>query len=213
MAPPKSETTALRDDAIGLLLEFLYGERASLGRGEQVAEAASSVKGLFTRSFKQDQWDWFLVFVRLGRPARCRSRRLAAVLGDLGRGLRSFDDKLVTEARQVLLREGAVTALRAYQAGPAPVDPGYGFVYVLSTREQPDLLKIGYTDRAVEQRVNEINRATGVVVRMAPVVFGECAARVMSKRRFTPHSMITVFGLTASSSMCRFVRPRRPSTE
>ena len=164
MAPPKAETTAMRDDAIGLLLEFLDDERGSLRRREQVTEAASTVKGLFTRSFKQDQWDWFLVFVRLGRPARRRSRRLAAALGDLGRGLRSFDDTLVAEARQVLLHEGGVTALRAYQAGTAPLDPGYGFVYVLSTREQPDLLKIGYTERAVEQRVNEINRATGVVV-------------------------------------------------
>jgi len=35
---------------------------------------------------------------------------------------------------------------------------------VLSTREQPDFLKIGMTTRTVEERVREINTATGVLI-------------------------------------------------
>lgn len=45
-----------------------------------------------------------------------------------------------------------------------PAKDGYGYVYVLSTRGQPRMLRIGYTDRAVERRVSEINPATGVLV-------------------------------------------------
>jgi hypothetical protein len=43
-----------------------------------------------------------------------------------------------------------------------PVD--HGFIYVLSTREAPTLLKIGYTDRDIATRAREINSSTGVVV-------------------------------------------------
>lgn len=43
-------------------------------------------------------------------------------------------------------------------------EPGAGWVYILSTREHPDLLKIGMTTRTVEQRVSEINGATGVAI-------------------------------------------------
>ena len=37
-------------------------------------------------------------------------------------------------------------------------------INILSTREQPHFLKIGVTTRSVEQRVKEINSATGVVI-------------------------------------------------
>jgi hypothetical protein len=39
-----------------------------------------------------------------------------------------------------------------------------GWIYLLSTREQPNYLKIGMTTRTVEERVREINSATGVLI-------------------------------------------------
>jgi cold shock CspA family protein len=39
----------------------------------------------------------------------------------------------------------------------------YGWLYILSTRKQPDILKIGMTTRSVPERVQEINSATGVL--------------------------------------------------
>jgi hypothetical protein len=41
-------------------------------------------------------------------------------------------------------------------------ESGAGWIYILSTRELRDLLKIGMTTRTVELRVQEINGATGV---------------------------------------------------
>ena len=39
-----------------------------------------------------------------------------------------------------------------------------GFVYVLTSVQQPGLCKIGMTDRTVEERLKEINAATGVII-------------------------------------------------
>jgi hypothetical protein len=39
-----------------------------------------------------------------------------------------------------------------------------GWIYILSTRELRDLLKIGMTTRTVEMRAREINAATGVAI-------------------------------------------------
>ncbi len=59
---------------------------------------------------------------------------------------------------------GAPGRLEAFVAGtPASLD-GPGFVHVLSTRENPDLLKIGCTGRDPLTRAEEINSATGVMV-------------------------------------------------
>ena len=43
-------------------------------------------------------------------------------------------------------------------------EPNAGWIYVLSTRELPDLLKVGMTTHTVEQRAQEITRATGVAL-------------------------------------------------
>ena len=39
-----------------------------------------------------------------------------------------------------------------------------GYIYILENKNQPGICKIGYTDRAPQDRVREINGATGVIV-------------------------------------------------
>ena len=62
-----------------------------------------------------------------------------------------------------LNRAGIHRYLQNY-LNPRSDDSREGFIYILSTREQPHLLKIGVTTRSVEQRVKEINSATGIVI-------------------------------------------------
>lgn len=127
---------------------------------EQLAE----VKGLFSRAHLQDQWDWFTVWRSLGRPGRRRARECALSLGALRRALGAGEPTTAREAADRFAAAGGPHALRAFLAGPEPLPEGFGFLYVLSTRENPGLLKVGYTERDVEDRVAEINAATGVAI-------------------------------------------------
>lgn len=43
-------------------------------------------------------------------------------------------------------------------------EPDSGCLYILSTREWPDVLKVGMTRRTIEERTTEINSATGVAI-------------------------------------------------
>lgn len=40
---------------------------------------------------------------------------------------------------------------------------GEGYIYILENKSIPGILKIGYTDRTPQERVKEINGATGVI--------------------------------------------------
>ncbi|MDT9698780.1 GIY-YIG nuclease family protein [Streptomyces sp. P17] len=64
-----------------------------------------------------------------------------------------------------LLKAGGVPERLSRLVGgvTAPLD-GRGFVCVLSTRETPEMLKIGYTNRDPLTRAKEINSATGVII-------------------------------------------------
>jgi hypothetical protein len=160
MSPPKPDTQMKREVAVRSVLELL--EAGDAGDSEQFAEELSAVKGLFTRSVEQDQWDWFTVWSQLGRPSRGVAHQVSRRLGEMARAARRGEplEGLLKDART----SGAIRHLRFFLEGPPPLPPDVGFVYVLSTREQPQLLKIGFTNRTVEERVREINRATGVAV-------------------------------------------------
>jgi T5orf172 domain len=131
-----------------------------------VADSISEVKGLFTRTCKQDQWDWFTVWTQLGRPGRKNARDISDQLGLLRRAITGQDQVSAALARARLRDADAILTLRRFLdplLNERYQKPGLGYVYILSTRSHPRLLKIGYTLRSVEQRVKEINSATGIV--------------------------------------------------
>lgn len=49
-----------------------------------------------------------------------------------------------------------------------------GYIYVLSNKGIPGILKIGYTDRSVQDRVREINSGTGVITPWYSVSYFHC---------------------------------------
>lgn len=164
MAPPRAEQTARRDAAVARVTRYLNNHREAYGRRDEVADAISEIKGLFTRSWKNDQWDWFVVYTRLGSPTNRISRQCSHALGELARGLRTDDAELVERGRTEFDKWGGRRWLKSWVDGSGSLDDGWGFIYVLSSRDDPNMLKIGFTNRPVEQRVAEINNATGVVV-------------------------------------------------
>jgi len=130
-------------------------------------DAISYVKGQFTRTVKQDQWDWCTVWLLLGRPSRTPANRISKKLYQLRLALNNRDWKSAETTRLELHRNDISRYLENFLAGGMGNDKqegSVGYIYILSTRSQPGFLKIGMTQRSVEVRVKEINAATGVLI-------------------------------------------------
>jgi hypothetical protein len=164
MAPPKLQTQNERRRACAEVLKLL----GSLDRPvDSVAmlENLSITKGLFNRIVREDQWDWFTVAGQLGYPSRGISRVIAEQIAVFRAALRDANDEGYATARGNLLRLPVRRCLSVFLGAVRVKDePGAGWVYILSTRELRDLLKIGMTTRTVESRVQEINGATGIAI-------------------------------------------------
>jgi hypothetical protein len=158
MAPVKPEMEEKRFAWVDEVEGFLVGDLEI-----EDPQAVSEVKGLFNRVVRQDQWDWFTVFEQLGCPGRKKSRDIASGLTRLRNTLVGKSEEDLLAVRDQLVELGAVRNLATFLE-PGSTNDRAEKVYILSTREQPKILKIGYTSRPVRTRVNEINSATGVLV-------------------------------------------------
>ncbi len=161
MAPPRPAQQERRRAASGTVLSFL--ESPSLIRAS-LPDALSEVKGLYNRCHRQDQWDWFTVWMQLGRPPRRQCGTIAEGLTQLRRAVVDRNSEAVSAVARDLLGTGLVGQLRRFPDGQPAETDGVGWIYILSEREQPRRLKIGYTNVSVEERVRAINSATGVLV-------------------------------------------------
>jgi len=127
-------------------------------------DAISEIKGLFTRRWKQDQWDWFTVSAQLGHPSAQISKVISFTLSDWRKDIQSGIEPLKSEhgARLLALpfRKCLYVLIGRHRIAD---EPGAGWIYYLSTREQPSIAKIGRTTRTLEERIREINGATGVL--------------------------------------------------
>jgi hypothetical protein len=164
-APLKPEHRAKTEGAIRIVVDLLKSlpEPPAL----EHLEAISHVKGQFTRTIKQDQWDWATVWRLLGRPSRQPANGISKTLGALRMALKVGDRSNAERCAAELRRTDILRYLNTFVAGGGELSQQLGtsgFIYILSTRSQPRLLKIGITQRTVEVRVKEINSATGVVV-------------------------------------------------
>ena len=164
MAPPKAKVQSARIYGCEKLLTLLEVGRVPEPEKNNL-EPISIVKSLFNRAVRADQWDWFTVCAQLGYPSRRIARVIANELSCLRSSIKDGDITQFNNARIALRRLPTRRCLSIF-LGRAQIasDPNAGWIYVLSTREFKELLKIGMTTRSVELRVQEINRATGVAI-------------------------------------------------
>ena len=164
MAPPKHHTNVVRHSACVTFLESIASTELPAA-DDELLERLSTVKGLFNRVAKQDQWDWFTVAGQLGHPSPRIARVIADEIYNFRSGIRDTDVDAFRKARSSLLRLPTKLCVSAF-LGQLRIrnEPGAGWIYILSTREIRDLLKIGMTMRTVEERAREINAATGVAI-------------------------------------------------
>ncbi len=164
MAPVKPEEASARQGACETFMGALGSEELPAS-SDELLSAISTVKGLFNRVVRENQWDWFTVAAHLGYPSRPVCREIAQESTRMRTAIKDRDTAAFVNARGNLLDLPTRRCL-AVHAGQARIgeERGAGWLYVLSTRELPSLLKVGMTTRSVEERVKEINAATGVAV-------------------------------------------------
>jgi hypothetical protein len=164
MAPLTPETDRKYVCAVTSVKHLLNSDFNGERSGGLDLDAISETKGLFSRCVRQDQWDWFTVWKRLGCPRSGVASRSAYGLWSLRAAIKESDEGKILSSQRLLHDVGTSAHLDLFLENSVttkPIDGGY--IYVLSTRELKDVLKIGVTTRSVEERVKEINRATGVM--------------------------------------------------
>lgn len=163
MAPLKKKREQDLKKYVLALAPYLEGNDPIISAPDSLPTAISEVKGLFTRGFKQDQWDWFTVWNRLGRPGARKCRTVSYAFKALRLALKHKQKDEISSALALLSRCDVMRHLNNF-LNPRPDYFEHGYIYILSKRENPDVLKIGYTNRSVEERIKEINQATGVLI-------------------------------------------------
>ena len=169
-APMKSKTLYANKRALFQVLNFI--SEKNLARGIEIADEISIVKGLFNRILRQDQWDWFTVNMFFDYPRIGEISKLIRGLTYLRTAIKAGDERCIEEAKRVIRNTNFSTYAQNFidfEKVPFTDDQ---YIYVLSRREEKELLKIGMTARNVIKRVQEINAATGVVYPLSPrIVF------------------------------------------
>jgi cold shock CspA family protein len=163
MAPISQRMRERYDNAVHHLRELIEG---NLTMQELTPDLISEAKGMMNRCVKEDQWDWFSVYTEFGSPPRKMLRNIASDLVVFRRAAIAEDLQEYSSALQRLINRNVLQILHVYQNHIASqtYSEGAGWIYILSTRENRNILKIGRTDRTVSDRVKEINSATGVVI-------------------------------------------------
>jgi len=121
----------------------------------------SDFKGMINRCLKKDQWDWFTVYSRMGNPPIGLLSKIASLISDLRTKAKNSDFQAAEELIPVLVKLQTSRIITNFLGESE--SPSTGWLYILSTREQDNVLKIGMTTRNLTQRVKEINSVTGVL--------------------------------------------------
>lgn len=123
----------------------------------------SELKGMFNRCIREDQWDWFSVHSEFGFPPKGQMRLIVRDLVSLRNAIKGNLE--IEHILKSLISNNFFKILETYQGNISFDTLAYsGWIYILSTREMPNILKIGMTTRNVIQRVKEINSATGLLL-------------------------------------------------
>lgn len=161
MAPLKRKTEYKNRKATVTMLKFL--EKKPLE--EKQLDDISHFKGMINRCVRQDQWDWFTVYTLFKEPDPILLKHFDKPITDIRKGFRESDEQKIEFARRKLVSLGAIDLCLFYldKKEPDYANEEYGYLYILSRREDRDTLKIGMTTRDVKTRTKEINSSTGVL--------------------------------------------------
>lgn len=163
MAPLKESTQEKNRKALINIRNLVLRNSNAVLQLNNIPDDLSRVKGIFNRTIKQDQWDWFTVYMYLDYPPVQNVRNIVSALASLRIAIIQKDDLLGENSLKQLQTSHFDVYCDNYLNFDINSETPEEYLYILSRREERDVLKIGMTTRNVQKRVNEINSATGVV--------------------------------------------------
>ncbi len=161
MAPLKPLTEQENRKALKNIRNFVLGNEIIYENN--FLDELSRTKGIFNRIVKQDQWDWFTVYMYLDYPQFHTIKFITSALAGLRTAIIKKDDNLGRNSLTQLQKNHFVTYCDNYLNFNINSESPSEYLYILSRRNEKDILKIGMTTRNVQKRVNEINSATGII--------------------------------------------------
>lgn len=159
MAPIKPEIQWKNCKAINQVKNFVLSKESVDG----IIDNISFVKGIYNRIIKQDQWDWFTIYMYMDYPDSLDVKDIVCALANLRRAIIQNNNSLVEKSRKKLELSNFILYCNNYLTFNIHMKTRKEYLYILSRREEKDILKIGMTTRNVQKRVNEINSATGIL--------------------------------------------------
>lgn len=161
MAPLKPSTESKNRAALSIVQAFVVGN--GYINFETLPDNISWVKGIFNRVIRQDQWDWFTVNMYLDYPPHHDLLMIVNGLQNLRKAILTRDTSLGKAGLLQLNNSHFLRYCNSYLHFDIKEQTPEEYLYILSRREEKEILKIGMTSRNVQMRVNEINSATGVL--------------------------------------------------
>lgn len=155
-SPLKKETICKNRKAVLALYENMKNSNVKIE-----LEEISLFKGLISRCIKKDQWDWFTIYTLFGRPDIDDLKPIVTFLIEYRRALKEHELEKISFFKNKLIKSNILNLCEIYLGKRGFAESGY--IYILSRREEPEILKIGMTTRDVEIRLKEINSATGML--------------------------------------------------
>lgn len=119
----------------------------------EIAESISTVKGLFNRIIKQNQWDWFTINMYFDYPTNKDIRIIISALTLLRQSI--ITDNFDTRQKSIIQLQNTNFMLycKNYLNYDESKDTSEEYIYILSRREEPDILKIGMTTRNIKKEL------------------------------------------------------------
>lgn len=165
-APLKPETLSKYSNAIIIVINYVLGkEGIEISR---MCDDLSILKGMFNRIIKQDQWDWFTVSMYFDYPNLYELRQFVNFIVSLRRAILEDDSDAIVNVIAKLSKTNFLLYINNFLNFDLMSDSRDEYIYILSSKKDKNLLKIGRTSRNVYKRAQEINSATGVLYPISP---------------------------------------------
>lgn len=165
-APFKPQTEYNYKKALHQVSQYISDNE--IANGIEITNELSVVKGLLNRIIKQNQWDWFTVYMYLDYPPYSELNRIIPLLSNLRTAILDEVEADIVELKNKLMKTNYCEYANNFLCYQEHDNFEGGYIYILSRKEEKELLKIGMTNRNVIKRCQEINSATGVLYPFSP---------------------------------------------